>query len=144
MALVLPDVADLSLPEAALAYGEAGIAVFPLAQRTKRPIFIGGFLRAPTDREQLAKWWEQHPNANIGAVPGLVGCIVPDIDTVEARRAWYERVVVKTAATQTGGGVGIHAWYHSPRLATRSSLRLAAHSLPVQPQRLAHLLLPTS
>lgn len=144
MALVLPDVADLSLPEAALAYGEAGIPVFPLAQRTKRPIFMGGFLQATTDREQLAEWWELHPNANIGAVPGLVGCIVPDIDTVEARRAWYERVVVETAATQTGGGVGIHPWYHSPRLAARSHWRLDEHGGPFQDDRLANLLFRAS
>ncbi len=138
--MYLPDVADLSLVDAALAYAGAGVSVFPLAQKTKRPIHMGGFTQATTDEKQIRAWWDTHPQANIGAVPGMSGCIVPDIDTVEARQAWFEKVVVETAATQTGGGVGVHPWYSSDKLARRSHWRLDEDGGPFQDKRLANLL----
>lgn len=144
MSLILPDVAELSLLEAALEYARVGIPIFPLAQRSKRPIYMGGFNQATVDTKQIEAWWADNPGANIGAVPGRVGCIVPDIDTLEARAAWYERVVIETAATQTGGGVGVHPWYFSEKLAGRSHWRLDEHGGPFQDDRLANLLFRAS
>lgn len=135
---------SLALPEAALAYARAGVPVFPLASKSKRPIYMGGFNQATTDIDQVSKWWTDNPSANIGAVPGKVGCIVPDIDSDEAREAWFSRVVVETAATQTGGGVGVHPWYISDALAKRSHWRLDEHGGPFKDDRLAHLLFRAS
>lgn len=140
MGLFLPDVAGLTLVDAARAYARAGIPVFPLATRTKRPIFMGGFNQASTDPATIDAWWATHPEANIGAVPGLIGCIVPDIDTADARAAWHERVIVETASTETGGGVGVHPWYRSEALSRRSHWRLDEHGGPFQDDRLANLL----
>lgn len=134
----------LALPEAALAYAEAGVPIFPLASKSKRPIYMGGFNQATTDKAQVGQWWTDNPNANIGAVPGKVGCIVPDIDSTAAREAWFSRVVVETATTQTGGGVGVHPWYFSTGLAGRSHWRLDEHGGPFQDDRLANLLFRAS
>lgn len=135
---------DTPLGEAALAYAREGVPVFPLAQKSKRPIFMGGFNQATTDESQIQDWWSDHPQANIGAVPGRIGCIVPDIDTVEARRAWFDRVVVETASTQTGGGVGVHPWYLAPRLAQRSHWRLDEQGGPFEDPALGELLFRAS
>jgi hypothetical protein len=71
--------------EAALNYGDGGIAIFPVhgivdgrctcgkdpcgpdnRSAGKHPIFTGSFHEASTDREQIERWWAAHPNANIG------------------------------------------------------------------------------
>ena len=140
----LPSVGQLSLPEAALAYARAGVPIFPLASKSKRPIYMGGFNQATIEEAQVVQWWADNPQANIGAVPGRVGCIVPDIDTEEAREAWYELVVVDTAATQTGGGIGVHPWYRSDALARRSHWRLDEQGGTFGDPRLANLLFRAS
>lgn len=140
----LPAVSNLSLHDAALAYAQAGIPVFPLSPRTKRPIEMGGFTAATTDLDQIDLWWGQNPNANIGAVPGMIGCIVPDIDTTEGREAWAELVPVPTSSTLTGGGVGAHPWYRSTELAKRSHWRLDPDGAPFDDERLANLLFRAS
>jgi Bifunctional DNA primase/polymerase, N-terminal/AAA domain len=77
-----------SLADAALAYAERGIAIFPLWGITKgrcdcsrdcgrdagkHPLSVlvrHGLKEATTDREQIRRWWAAYPNANIGIVLG--------------------------------------------------------------------------
>jgi hypothetical protein len=64
--------------QAALQYAELGYAVFPCAPGRKTPLTQHGFQEATTDSEQIERWWEQHPSANVAiATQGLV---VIDID----------------------------------------------------------------
>ena len=82
--------APLSPPnmlEAALAYAEEGIAVFPLARGTKIPLKRShGFKDATTDPDQIREWWTKTPNANIGAAMGAAsGIIGVDVDGPEGR-----------------------------------------------------------
>lgn len=77
--------AGLPLGEAALAYAQAGIAVFPCWPGTKDPATSHGFYDATTVAEQVAYWWRRNPEANIavrtGVVPGLGrGVDVLDVD----------------------------------------------------------------
>lgn len=63
--------------EHAYRYAEQGIPVFP-CKADKTPHTEHGFLDATTSREQIGKWWEQWPNANIGRP--TEGIAVVDID----------------------------------------------------------------
>ena len=58
------------LKEAALRYAAAGIAVFPLIERDKKPLTANGFKDATTDPEKIEEWWSVHPNANVGIATG--------------------------------------------------------------------------
>jgi putative DNA primase/helicase len=84
---------------AALAFAQRGWAVLPLHDPTphgcscgqpacdspgKHPRIGGGFHAASTDPEQIAAWWDQWVNANIGIAPGRSGLVVADIDSPEA------------------------------------------------------------
>lgn len=81
--------ARLDLPtallSAALWYGSAGIAIFPLEPRGKRPITRNGFKDATTDPATITAWWEQTPDANIGAPTGThrLGKVTFDVVDVD-------------------------------------------------------------
>lgn len=71
---------DLSnLGKIALAHVGMGYSVFPLVPNDKKPITENGFKDATDDRVQVAKWWRDHPNANIGIRTGG-GLVVVDVD----------------------------------------------------------------
>jgi len=62
-----------SLLEAALHYAELGYPVFPCEPGGKHPLTEHGFKDSTTDAEQIAAWWKDRPNANIGlATAGLL------------------------------------------------------------------------
>jgi hypothetical protein len=66
---------------AALDYAAQGLAVFPLAPRSKIPLTTDGFKSATTDPSIITAWWTAHPRANIGGVPASAGLVALDIDT---------------------------------------------------------------
>jgi len=71
---------DLSkLGKIALAHVGMGYKVFPLVPNGKKPITENGFKDATDDRAQVAKWWTDNPNANIGIRTGN-GLVVVDVD----------------------------------------------------------------
>jgi hypothetical protein len=53
--------------------------IFPLKPRTKHPATRHGFKNATTDADQVAAWWTQTPDANIGMATGRA--LVLDFDT---------------------------------------------------------------
>lgn len=69
--------------EAALRYADAGWPVFPCRPRGKEPTTSRGYYEATADPEQVAAWWREVPDANIGFVPGLAGLLVIDVDGPE-------------------------------------------------------------
>lgn len=70
------------LKEAALRYAAAGIAVFPLIEKDKKPLTANGFKDATTDPEKIEEWWSVHPNANVGIATGDMsgGLVAIDMD----------------------------------------------------------------
>ena len=70
-----------ALKKAALAYAQRGWPVFPLGRGKKTPVFEGAFHRATTDLEQVAAWWDEYRDANIGCPPGGAGVVVFDWDS---------------------------------------------------------------
>ncbi|MCD8140495.1 MAG: bifunctional DNA primase/polymerase [Planctomycetaceae bacterium] len=69
-----------SLLESALEYARQGWPVFPLAPRGKTPMVPGGFHKATTDVDEIAKWWGRRPDANIGVPAGSATFCVVDVD----------------------------------------------------------------
>jgi Bifunctional DNA primase/polymerase, N-terminal/Primase C terminal 1 (PriCT-1) len=99
----------------ALSYAQKGIAVFPCKVSDKAPLTgKGGFHHATTDPEQIAAWWDKHPDAAIGAPTGMVnGWVVADMDqdTHEALKLWHGLPETLTAKTGRASGVGRHRYF---------------------------------
>jgi bifunctional DNA primase/polymerase-like protein len=56
--------------EAALDYARCGIPIFPCNPIDKKPLTPNGFKDATRDETQILAWWQQYPNAMIGAPTG--------------------------------------------------------------------------
>lgn len=69
------------LPTAAVALARAGIPVFPCVPGSKQPLTAHGFHSASTDADQVHRWWQRAPEANIGIPTGAPsGLVVVDVD----------------------------------------------------------------
>ena len=60
------------LLDAALAYVDMGLAVFPLVAREKKPSIKHGVNACSTDAAELRHWWEEHPRDNVAIACGVV------------------------------------------------------------------------
>ena len=78
--------AESDVLEAARTYASRGWPIFPVCPRGKRPIPPEGFYAATADERQLAQWWRETPQANIGFVPGRAGLLVFDWDSLDGKR----------------------------------------------------------
>lgn len=58
------------LLSAAMAYAERGWFVFPLRPKGKEPLTERGFKDASHDRNEVLRWWQMFPDANIGLATG--------------------------------------------------------------------------
>lgn len=107
-----------TLGDAALAYAQAMLPVFPLRPREKVPLVKGGFYAATTDMRQIVAWWRRWPDANIGIPTGPAsGWIALDIDPRNSGWAAFEalrnlaasaQVDLRETCCQKSGGGGIH------------------------------------
>jgi putative DNA primase/helicase len=105
---------------AALEYAESrGWYVFPLQPGTKIP-FKGtsGHLQASKDPHQIAQWWSQTPDANVGIAVKPSKLVVLDIDVNGAKQGRESLVELDsqlpdTLTALTGRG-GLHIIYTAP------------------------------
>lgn len=74
------DTAATGLLDAATAYARQGWPVLPLLPRDKRPASRHGLHDATTDEARVARWWQRHPDHNIGLATGRLFDVI-DIDT---------------------------------------------------------------
>ena len=110
--------------DAALAYADCGVPIFPVSPAKKTPIppkingvpGTGGHYRATTDLYQIYKWWRARPYALIGMPTGSasgVWCIDADTtlehahDGVTAWQAVVGKRVIRTREHRTASG-GLH------------------------------------
>jgi bifunctional DNA primase/polymerase-like protein/primase-like protein len=123
--------------DAALAYTDWGIPVFPLSVRTKKPIpkrdpdptgkfkdgipGTGGIYKATTDPQQIREWWRKNPKALIAIPMGAkTGVWALDIDTPEDHEdgvtgwneiaAQHEPIVTREHRSATDGPHLIFKW----------------------------------
>lgn len=99
----------------AAAYAAKGWAVFPLRPGTKEPATKNGMLAATTEAEQVAAWWQQSPEANIGVALKPSGLVVLDVDVDDDKPGAASLAALidqygelpDTLTARTGGG-GYH------------------------------------
>src|ERR1700731_1169986 len=121
----------------ALTYGRRGWAVFPLAPKSKVPLigkkFGGrGYLDATRDLAQIAKWWAECPQANIGIATGAPsGFFVLDVDPRHEGDKTLDALIQRhgplpdTLVSLTGGG-GRHFLFRHVAGIGNSASRLGA------------------
>ena len=118
--------------EAALDYARCGIPVFPCNPIDKKPLTSNGFKNATRDEPQILGWWQQYPNAMIGAPMGPAsGIWAIDLDLDPAKkidgRATLDQLTAQrgplpptwAAVTPRGGRHLIFAW--DPNVEIRNS-----------------------
>lgn len=118
--------------EAALGYLKRGWAVVPAGERAKRPIVTWQkFQHEVPTHDQVTRWWERWPRANLAVVTGEIsGIVVVDIDPkhggteslaeMEARHG----SLPETVESVTGGG-GRHIYFACPGREVRNRAGLA-------------------
>src|SRR4051812_36672631 len=103
--------------EYALSYATQGYAVFPLKPNGKYPLTEHGFKDASKDGEQIRKWWNEWPEANVGVATGRIsGIVVLDIDRkhgVDGAVSAAELDLPRTLTIRTPSG-GFHLFYKAP------------------------------
>ncbi|EGD42804.1 bifunctional DNA primase/polymerase [Nocardioides sp. NPDC057772] len=70
-----------SLKDAAVALATTRIPVFPCVPGGKEPLTLRGFKDASISIRQVQRWWQRHPDANIGIPTGAAsGLAAVDVD----------------------------------------------------------------
>jgi Bifunctional DNA primase/polymerase, N-terminal/Primase C terminal 1 (PriCT-1) len=98
-------ISTYTLPEAAIAYAEAGLTVLPLRPGRKEPcgsLVRHGVKEATTDPERIEQWWKRQPTANIGIRTGG-GLVVVDVDPRNGGKLDPDWPDTLTASTASGG-----------------------------------------
>jgi bifunctional DNA primase/polymerase-like protein len=116
--------------EAALAYAEEGLRVFPLAPRDKVPLIRkseggNGCHDGTTDEAQIQEWWARWPQANVGVATGS-GLLVVDLDGDEGCRSLVDLCekhgpLPVTRCVSTGRVGGFHFWFRATGPGVRNS-----------------------
>lgn len=117
-ATILPTNAN---PRLAMAfqYTQRGWPVFPVIATTKRPMTDHGFHDATTDPATILRWWEDHPDANVGIQTGAKSrLLVLDVDLYKFPNALAdlerrEGKLPKTYTVETPRG-GKHFYFRLP------------------------------
>lgn len=135
--------ANSDLLDAALAYTDQGLRVFPVAQN-KQPLTPNGFHDATTDRDQVTAWFSADV-AGIGA-PVPEGVLIVDVDIRngggKSMRELKRAHRFPPTRTATTGGGGSHYWYrYDPELRLRNKL---AVGVDVKAGGKGYIILPPS
>jgi hypothetical protein len=136
----------MTMLSSALAHAKAGFYVFPVAPGAKVPLIEGWQTDATRDQFQIESWWDENPEANIGAVPNLSGHFVVDLDrkngndgVMALAAVAADRELPDTFAVTTPTG-GAHLWFKGK---ARNSVSKIAPGVDVRGQG-GYVLLPGS
>lgn len=97
-----------ALKQAAIKLAEDGFWVFPCRAGTKIPA-IKGYLEKKMTVEDVERWWDKHPNDNIGMCPETNGLVVLDLDLYKPECNW-DKVREKTMMVRSASG-GEHHYF---------------------------------
>lgn len=136
----------------ALRYAQLGWSIFPLVPGGKDPIITGGFHSSTTDKEQIKRWWRDHPSAGIGMVPHKSGLCVIDVDTkngqegpaqlemLEAAHGELPTTLQQQSPSSTSGGRHLFFRCEEPlsntKLSAAIDIRSANGYIVIEPTRL--------
>ena len=98
------------LKQAAVALAEDGWWVFPCKAGTKIPA-VRGYLTAKMTLEEIERWWDKHPDHNIGLCPETNGLVVLDLDLYKDECNW-DKPKLKTMAVKSASG-GLHYYFEA-------------------------------
>ena len=122
----------------ALAYAAQGWAVHPLRRGSKKPATQHGFWDATTDTEQIAAWWTDDPEYNIGLATGEgSGVVVLDVDVkdgalgTESYDELYPGEEPSTLRAFTPSG-GFHCYYRHPGYPVKNQQSKLANGLDLR------------
>src|ERR1017187_3449216 len=102
----------------ALKYADAGLKIFPLHPRSKKPLTANGFKDATTDRTKITRWWTKSPSANIGLSCRANDLVGIDVDNRNGGKATLADLQTKlgavpiTATSKTGSREGGRHYIH--------------------------------
>jgi hypothetical protein len=91
------------LRDAAVALAEDGFWVFPCRAGTKIPA-VKGYLDARMTTEEVASWWDRHPNDNIGMNPEANRLVVLDLDLYKDECNWDREISDTMSVFSASGG----------------------------------------
>lgn len=118
---------ERTLADWAEEYARMGYRVFPCVPGEKRPLTTHGCKDASSDLGEIAFWWEETPDANIGIATD--GLLVVDIDQKgDEPNPWtidQPDDLASTPVAKTPRG-GFHHWFRQP---ANSDLRNSAGKL---------------
>ena len=102
----------------AIWYARLGWHVFPVKPGAKRPLTPTGFHAATRDETQIAAWWTQWPDANIGVATDASGITVYDVDVGEGKQGATAHAQIAdrlplTLMARTRSG-GLHYYFTAP------------------------------
>lgn len=130
----LLDVNRMTRAQAALAYAQLGIPVFPCAG--KRPLTKHGFKDASVDQNIITQWWRRTPDANIGSPTGHRSFVL-DVDMPDGPEslALLEQTHGALPATlkQKSGGGGWHLFFAlPPERIVKNSVKMLGAGLDIK------------
>jgi hypothetical protein len=102
-----------ALEDAALAYAQQGLPVFPLQPNGKTPLTAHGLDDATTDSMTIETWWSRWPEANVAIRTGDL--VVVDEDKLGAFEAFAQSIgetIPDTGIVRTASGR--HFYFHQP------------------------------
>lgn len=109
--------------DAALEYAQNGFAVLPVRQSDKTPYNLHGVSEASKDPEQIRRWWDMFPTANVAIAMGRVSgnIVTVDVDIkpdegkhgdVELRKWEAQHGDFPNTVVQVTGSGGLHYIFH--------------------------------
>jgi hypothetical protein len=102
-----------ALEDAALAYAQEGLYVFPLQPHGKTPLTAHGLEDATTDPMTIETWWGRWPEANIGIRTGDLVVVDEDrLGALEEFAAEVHETIPATGVVKTGSGR--HFYFNQP------------------------------
>jgi hypothetical protein len=111
------------LAEEALTYCKAGYSVIPVGRNKKPKIEWEQYTKRCATEEEVAKWWEDFPYANIGLVTGSVsGFCVVDADGSVGIESLSSYIPEGTVQCRTPNG-GMHYYFNCPDQVIANAVR---------------------
>jgi len=106
-------VSDTSLLDWALFYVRQGLSIIPISPKEKIPLVLWkDFQGRQASEEEIKKWWETWPTADIGCITGPISKrLILDIDGEDGRKSVSSYAIPVTATTRTLRGLQHHFKY---------------------------------